>query len=509
MLWGRADSAVTTGTRKGSNPMSTPLPPPPARTRPRGLRTALASGLTALAATAAVTAAPGVALAQDTTLNDDNAWVTDLIQAPGAWGTTEGEGITVAVLDTGISEHPFFEDKDVLPGYSAYSDETDAWNDTDGHGTAVAAAVLLAAPKATILPVRMDTGAETGLGGAMGDKDVESITWAIDNGADILVMPWIIDGNVTGEPIELMQYAIDKGLVVIAGAGNDPSNPVLYPASTDGVVAVTGTDRSGEIWYENTTTGPEVVVAAPADEMTIPLPQVGSLSEGEELYGPQYGGTSMGSGFVGGVAALTWAAHPDLDASNVIQRIIQTAGDGNGERSEDAGYGLVNADQAVNAEGIEPVQENPLGYPMGEPGASGATPDDSAPSESAQEPGAATGGPSAAAEGNKESNLNAIIVVAAAVILIGAAVAVWLVLRGRSRKAAAQQQGQFNPGNGPGQAPYQQAAQQQYVPPTGGGQNYGGPPPGQGYSSPPQGFSQPGNPGEPSPPWRPSEPNQR
>lgn len=490
--------------------MSTPLPPPPARTPHRGLRTALASGLTALAATAAVTAGPGVALAQDTTLNDDDAWVTDQVQAPAAWQTTEGEGVTVAVLDTGISEHPFFEGKDVLPGYTAYPDETDAWNDTDGHGTAVAAGVLLVAPEATILPVRMDSGADTGVGGAMGETDIEAITWAVDNGADILVLPWGIIGNVSGEPVEVLQYAIDKGVIVVAAAGNKSGDPVTYPASAPGVVAVTGTDRSGEIWYENTTTGPEVVVAAPADEMTIPLPVVGTLDQDQELYGPQYGGTSMGSGFVGGVAALTWAAHPDLDASNVIQRLIQTAGDGNGERSEDAGYGLVNADQAVNAEGIEPVEENPLGYPMGEPGASGATPDDSAPSESAQEPGAATGSPSAAAEGNKESNLNAIIVVAAAVILVGAAVAVWLVLRGRSRKAAAQQQqGQFNPGNGPAQAPYQQAAQQPYVPPTGGSQGYGGPPPGQGYSSPPQGFSQPGNPGEPSPPWRPSEPNQR
>ncbi|MFB9663013.1 S8 family serine peptidase [Glycomyces mayteni] len=416
--------------------------------------------------------------------------------------------MTVAVLDTGITEHPFFEDKDILPGYTAFSDEADAWNDTDGHGTAVAAAVLLAAPEATILPVRMDTGAEADLGGAMGETDVESVKWAIDNGADILVMPWHIDGVVEGEPIEVLQYAIDKGLIVIASAGNDPSDPVLYPASTEGVVAVTGADTNGNLLAETSTTGPEVVVSAPADEMTVPKPQVGSLGS-DEIYGTVVGGTSMGSGFAGGVAALTWAAHPDLDASNVIQRLIQTAGDGNGERDDDTGFGLLNADQAVNAEGIEPVQENPLGYPMGEPGASGATPDDPAPSDSAEEPGAATGGPSAAAEGNKESNLSTIIVVAAAVVLVGAAIAVWLVLRGRGRKAAAQQQqGQFNPGNGPGQAPYQQGAQQQpYVPP-GGGQTYAGPPPGQGFSSPPQGYGQP-NPGEPSPPWRPSEPNQR
>ena len=202
-----------------------------------------------------------------------------------------------------------------------------------------------------------------------------------------------------------------------------------------GVVAVTGTDRSGNIWYENTTTGPEVAFAAPADEMTAPVPQDSALGN-TELYADVVGGTSMGSGIVGGVAALTWAAHPDLDANNVIQRMIQTAGDGSGTKSEDAGYGLVNADQAVHAEGIETVEENPLGYPMGEPGASGATPDDTF-RLGRSEAGAESAGPSStAAEGSKESNLSTIIVVAAAVVLVGAAIAVWLVLRGRGRKAA-------------------------------------------------------------------------
>ncbi|WP_158630358.1 S8 family peptidase [Glycomyces terrestris] len=493
--------------------MAIPLTPTPAepRTPHRALRTALGAGLTALAAAAALAATPGAALAQDTTLNDENAWATDLIQAPAAWGTTQGEGVTVAVLDTGIAEHPFFEGKDILPGYTAYSDEQDAWNDADGHGSAVAAAVLLAAPRATIMPVRMDTGADTdGLGGAMGETDVEAVKWAVDNGADVLVIPWHIDGNVTGDPIEIMQYAIDKGVVVVASAGNDPSEPVLYPASTPGVIAVTGADTNGEFLSESSSTGPEVVLSAPADEMTVPKPILGALAEDTDIYATVIGGTSMGSGFVGGVAALTWAAHPDLDASNVIQRLIQTAGDASGTRGDEVGYGLVNADQAVHAEGIEPVEENPLGYPMGEAGASGATPDDTqSAEEGGEEPGAASGGPSAAAEGNKESNLSAIIVVAAAVVLVGAAIAVWIVLRGRGRKAAAAQQGEFTPPGGPGQGALQQPApaQQTYVPQ--GGQNYGGPPPGQqGFSSPPQGFNPPGNPGEQSP-WRPSEPNQR
>jgi hypothetical protein len=491
--------------------MAIPLTPPSAEPRSprRGLRTALAAGLTTLAATAAVTAAPGVALAQDDTFYTENSWVTDLIGAPAAWESSEGAGVTVAVMDTGVAEHPAFEGKDVLPGFSLLSGEPDGRADTDGHGTAVAAGVLLAAPQATILPVRLDAGAAN-FGGALGEAEYGAFRRAVDEGADVLVVPWHITGDAVQEDLETFQYVIDKGAIIVASSGNEPGERIGSPASVPGVVAVTGADRNGDFLAATSTTGPEVVLSAPADEMTVPRPSSGSLGEDSAEYGVVTGGTSMGAAFVGGVAALTWAAHPDIDASNVIQRLIQTAGDGSGNRGGEMGFGLVNADQAVNADDVEPVEENPLGYPMGEAGASGATPDDASSEAAEDEPGAASpGGPSAAAEGNKESNLSAIIVVAAAVVLLGAAAAVWLVLRGRGRKAAQSQQPS---GNDPTLAGYQQpaAVNQQYVPPMGGGQGYGGPPPGQqSYSSPPQGFSQPGSPAEPSPPWRPDDRNQR
>jgi hypothetical protein len=460
-------------------------------------------------------------LAQDDTITTENAWVPELIQAPAAWETTKGKGITVAVIDTGIGEHPFFEDKDILDGYSIFDTEDGTgWHDTHGHGSAVAAGVLLAAPEATIMPVQLDAGGG-GFGGALGSNEFEAIRWAVDNGADVLVTPWVVTGAdsvFTGEYLETLQYVIDKGAIIVAGAGNDPAEEVGYPARIPGVVAVTGTDSSGSVWYDNSTTGPEVVLSAPADVMTVPMPQDESTGT-TELYREIGGGTSMGSGLVGGVAALTWASHPDLDASNVIQRMIQTAGDGSGNRSEDAGYGLVNADQAVSAEDIEEVSENPLGYPMGEAGASGASPDDGGGEDPAEtEASGESAGPAAGgAEANKESNLSTIIVVAAAVVLIGAAIAVWLVLRGRGRKnaAAAEQPGAFNPNGGPAHG-YQQppAMQQQYGgPPTGGGQGYGGPPPGpQGYSSPPrgqQGFNPPPVGPDQGTPWRPSDPNRQ
>jgi hypothetical protein len=495
----------------------TPIPPnpQPAQAKSR-MRVAFGAGLAAVTAAVAIAATPSAALAQDDTYASDNAWVPEVVQAPAAWDTTQGEGITVAVVDTGINDHPFFQGKDILPGYSGFTNDEDGWNDTDGHGSAVAAAVLLTAPNATIMPVRIDAGFEA-FGGALGPKEYEAIRWAVDNGAEILVIPWGISGvGFDGEYLEVLQYVIDKGAIVVAGAGNDPASDATYPALVPGVVAVTGTDSNGNIWYENTRVGSEVVVASPADAMTAPLPQDSALGN-TELYRDVIGGTSMGSGVVGGVAALTWAAHPELDASNVIQRVIQTAGDGTGNRSADVGYGLVNADQAVHAEGIEAVEENPLGYPLGKAGASGASPDDAA-SEDASEPAAGPAGPSAGATGgNKESNLSAIIVVAAAVVLLGAAIAVWLVLRGRGKKSAASASpGAFTPGNGSFPSAYQQpaAAQQHYSPPMGGGQGYGAPLPGQqqGYSGPPsgqQGFNPPQDGAEPSPPWRPSGPNRQ
>ena len=145
----------------------TPIPPNPqpaqAKTR---IRTAFGAGLTAIAAAATIAATPSAALAQDDTYASDNAWVPEQVLAPLAWETTQGEGITVAVMDTGINDHPFFEDKNIIGRLFSFNRRRTGWNDTDGHGSAVAAGVLLAAPEATIMPVRLDTGTEA-MTGAM------------------------------------------------------------------------------------------------------------------------------------------------------------------------------------------------------------------------------------------------------------------------------------------------------------------------------------------------------
>ncbi|GAA1676865.1 hypothetical protein GCM10009830_24530 [Glycomyces endophyticus] len=389
------------------------------------------------ASVVAITAVPHAALAdEELDLYAENAWVVDQTGAEAAWETTTGEGVTVAVVDTGIAEeHPFLEDKSILDGKSFMGDdEANARVDTDGHGTGVSAAVLFAAPEATILPVRVgSTSADIGFGTGVTQIDIDGIRWAADNAADVIVIPW---GEVTqAEPnpefLEVVQYAIDKDAVVIAAGGNDPElDQVPNPASFPGVVAVSGTDRSGDAW-STSTTGPQITLAGPADTMLFPIPQIADFGD-EDLYF-EAAGTSAAAGVVAGVAALVRAAHPDLDASNVLQRLIATADDHGQARTDTLGFGAIDADRAVNATDVETVTENPLGYPLGSAGASDASEDPASSEEGSAAP-ATTGEPAAAGTDSGQDELMPVVLTAAVVVLLAAAVSVWLVLRSRQRK---------------------------------------------------------------------------
>lgn len=282
------------------------------------------------------------------------------------------------------------------------------------------------------MPVRVNSSSadSDGFGAGAGQTHFDGIRWAADNGADVIVLPWGQPGlSDTSDLASAVQYAIDEGAVVVAAAGNNQeSEDADVPARFDGVVGVSGTNRNGEAGSFSST-GPGVVLAGPGDTMVFPKPQVRDFGD-ENLYF-EAAGTSVSVGVVGGVAALVKAAYPELDASNVIQRLIATADDGGAGRTDELGFGLVDADQAVHADGIETVEENPLGYPLGEPGASDTD------SEDEPEPGEESSAPESnetpLAASGEERDLVPVIVIAAAVVLLAAGLVVWLVLRRRSR----------------------------------------------------------------------------
>jgi subtilase family protein len=404
----------------------------------------------------AASAAPGAPGAPDQSeydghLEEANAWAVDALNLEAAWESTRGGGVTIAVIDTGMSNHPFFEDKDVLPGYSTNSDdEVDAWYDLSpdspvapasgssedkrGHGTAVTSQVLLAAPEATILPIRDGTGEGDGITNtwaAAEPRFVEAVYLAVDEGADVIVTAFGYPAEPSEDVYMAMQYALDHDVVFVASAGNDADVVTTghFPGYLPGVVTVSGLAQGGGGW-EHSSTGPEVDVAGPADgSLVYPEPQSHphmfedcDLCEDEEedvspgyLYG-ESGGTSMASGWIGGVIGLIRAAHPDLDANNVIQRLIQTAADGGDPGFDDVfGYGVADAGAAVASSDVETVDENPLGDPL-LPGASGLTADGTpAPGTGATADGAAAAG----SEGGGSHLVAFAVVVVAAVVVAG------------------------------------------------------------------------------------------
>jgi len=191
-------------------------------------------------------------------------WALPHIQAEQAWGEMgELAGKTVAVIDTGVcGNHEDLQGRVLDNGYDFVDDDDDP-DDIFGHGCSVAGIIAANidngigiagfAPNAAILPVRV-----LGRGGSGSMADVAAgIVYAADNGADIINLSL---GSAVGSQLtrEAVEHAIEKGLTVIASAGNSGGSLPGYPARYEGVVAVGAIDeggsrssfsnRGGDIW---------------------------------------------------------------------------------------------------------------------------------------------------------------------------------------------------------------------------------------------------------------------
>ncbi len=223
-------------------------------------------------------------------------WALDAMHTQQAWRTTKGSGITVAVLDTGVDDqHPDLVGN-VLPGkdmvgFGAHRGER-AWA---RHGTAMAGiiaghghgagrgdGVLGIAPEAKILPVRViledGDSSRTRARSTRGNALAEGIRWAADHGADVINLSLGDDSkSAHPEPTEdaAVQYALKKGAVVVASAGNggEKGDHISYPAAYPGVIAAAAVDRYGthasfstRRWYATVSApGVDVVIADPDD----------------------------------------------------------------------------------------------------------------------------------------------------------------------------------------------------------------------------------------------------
>jgi subtilisin family serine protease len=293
-------------------------------------------------------------------------WNLGVIGATGAWSVTNGNGVVVADIDTGVDyTHPDLH-ANLLPGFDETTGMAMSGTNTDtgqtdaGHGTAVAGVIAAATNNSTglaslgfntkVLPIKVNFDDQAHISAQIG----AGINWAAANGARIINLS--LGGPCPDSTIQkAIQNAQNAGILVVAAAGNgalntnlDPANGTndapSYPANYSGVIAVGATGHDGfRAAYSNTSSYVSMVApggsAIPGDAADdIPL-----LAPGFKPSIPGSGyttgaGTSFAAPQVAAAAALIWAENSSLTASQVTG-LVEASTTDLGVSGTDLAYG--------------------------------------------------------------------------------------------------------------------------------------------------------------------------
>ncbi len=272
-------------------------------------------------------------------------WALNHTSFERSWALTNGRGAVVAVVDTGVQADHEDLTGTVMPGWDAITDQPGGTSDPHGHGTHVAGIIAAAArngkgiagsaPGVRILPVRV-----LGADGSGSRSDIlEGIIWAADQGADVINLSLGGTGGADGYA-RAIQYALDKGAVVVAAAGNNAldGNEPQYPAADPGAIAVAATTPSDDrAPFSNH--GGYIDLAAPGTSIQSTVP-TGYAA---------WSGTSMAAPHVAAAAALLAARDPGLSPARSRDLLERSARDlGESGRDDEFGAGLVDPDTALS-----------------------------------------------------------------------------------------------------------------------------------------------------------------
>ncbi|WP_319459749.1 type VII secretion-associated serine protease mycosin [Micromonospora sp. RTP1Z1] len=262
-----------------------------------------------------------------------------------------GAGLVVAVVDSGVDRrHPQLAGR-VLDGADFLDPGGDGTRDCAGHGTGVASIIAASpragvafrglAPGARILPVRVSEqqvvdGRESGR--TVGAADfARAIRWAVDHDADVLNLSVVLYADSPAVR-SAIAYVVHRDVVVVAAVGNlhDSGDPRPYPAAYDGVLGVgaIGADGARSSFSQ---TGPYVDLVAPGGDVLMAAPGQGHH---------RAEGTSYAAPFVAATAALLRQYRPELTATEVARRIVDSTDPAPG-RDDGYGTGVLNPYRAV------------------------------------------------------------------------------------------------------------------------------------------------------------------
>jgi len=280
-----------------------------------------------------------------------------LIKADKAWDLTHGSStVYVADVDTGISpNHPDLIGK--IAKTKNYSTD-EIMNDFKcPHGTAVAGVFGAATNNSVgVASVGFDTqiiaaklqNVVTPQGCGVATSALSAaIHWVVDNGASVINLS--IGGYKPSQTEqEAVDYATNKGTLVVAAAGNENTDKITYPANYTDVLSVAATDKSdGRAGFSNY--GSWVDIAAPGVDILTTFYDY-SMPQGKKNTYISADGTSLSSPIVAGVATLVKAKNPNLTNTQISNILCQTA-DKIGGTGEYWRCGRVNAYAAVLAAG--------------------------------------------------------------------------------------------------------------------------------------------------------------
>ncbi|MDT0547190.1 MULTISPECIES: S8 family serine peptidase [Streptomyces] len=311
---------------------------------------------------AVLVSAGGIATSAEAQDIRTRQWYLDAMKADDMWKVSQGQGVIVAVVDTGVDASLPELRGQVLQGADVSSKPKNPRQDPDGHGTNMAA--LIAgngasggiqglAPKARVLPVRSVVD---------DDPDVvqgKAIRYAVDHGARVINISAGTIGLSRQFPLTqaAVTYALKNGSLIFAATGNngDEHNGISQPAGIPGVVGVAAIDSDGKVpkW---STHGDQVALAAAGVDMITHCTESKGLCKSW--------GTSQATAITSASAALIWSKHPKWTNNQVLRVMMQTASPPAGDvvPSSYLGYGSIRPRKVLlDGEGEPgPANVNPL-----------------------------------------------------------------------------------------------------------------------------------------------------